>query len=227
MRDVTNQGGVWSQYPRGTSDHSWLCCKCLPSLVCTSLGPLWACFFSISKVDLLAGLPVVRPAYTDPNLSNYVALPEPRARRGTRPLLLQPFATGAVCGPCRGREIATHTFSHYYCLEPGLTPEAFRHDLEAAVAAAARLGPRASQPGISPQSIQRRLLKHLPASGHQQLPRQRGGVDVSEAKRRRPNALAAGPLACSMPTCPYRVPIATTPPFWPGLSRSTSQPVGS
>lgn len=32
-----------------------------------------------------------------------------------------------------GQEIGTHTFSHYYCLEPGQTAEAFKADLAAAI----------------------------------------------------------------------------------------------
>jgi hypothetical protein len=39
-----------------------------------------------------------------------------------------------------GQEIATHTFSHYYCLEEGQSLEHFEADLEAAVAAAAKRG---------------------------------------------------------------------------------------
>jgi peptidoglycan/xylan/chitin deacetylase (PgdA/CDA1 family) len=39
-----------------------------------------------------------------------------------------------------GQEVATHTFSHYYCLEPGQTLEAFRADLRSAVAIAAERG---------------------------------------------------------------------------------------
>jgi peptidoglycan/xylan/chitin deacetylase (PgdA/CDA1 family) len=35
-----------------------------------------------------------------------------------------------------GQEIATHTFSHYYCLEPGQTAETFAADLDSAVALA-------------------------------------------------------------------------------------------
>src|SRR5262249_29605448 len=38
------------------------------------------------------------------------------------------------------QEIGTHTFSHFYCLEEGGDVEAFRADLEAARAVAARLG---------------------------------------------------------------------------------------
>ena len=32
-----------------------------------------------------------------------------------------------------GQEIATHTYSHYYCLEGGQTPEAFKADLELSI----------------------------------------------------------------------------------------------
>jgi peptidoglycan/xylan/chitin deacetylase (PgdA/CDA1 family) len=41
-----------------------------------------------------------------------------------------------------GQEIATHTFSHYYCLEPGQSREAFAADLGAAVGIAAGRGIR-------------------------------------------------------------------------------------
>src|SRR6185437_8811781 len=41
---------------------------------------------------------------------------------------------------CTSQEIATHTFSHYYCLEQGQTPDQFKADLDAAIAAAGRLG---------------------------------------------------------------------------------------
>jgi hypothetical protein len=37
-------------------------------------------------------------------------------------------------GMCPGQEIGTHTFSHYYCLEPGQQPEQFEDDLKAAIA---------------------------------------------------------------------------------------------
>lgn len=39
-----------------------------------------------------------------------------------------------------GQEIGTHTFSHYYCLEPGQTAEAFKADLMAAIDAARARG---------------------------------------------------------------------------------------
>lgn len=39
-----------------------------------------------------------------------------------------------------GQEIGTHTYSHYYCLEPGQTPESFRADLEKSRELAQKLG---------------------------------------------------------------------------------------
>jgi peptidoglycan/xylan/chitin deacetylase (PgdA/CDA1 family) len=40
----------------------------------------------------------------------------------------------------RGQEIASHSFSHYYCLEPGQTEEEFEADLKSAITIAANAG---------------------------------------------------------------------------------------
>lgn len=92
-----------------------------------------------SRPDLLAGLPTQRPAYTDANLSNYVALPELGSDEAADPYYYGRTLLEQI-ERVPGQEIATHTFSHYYCLEPGQTPADFRADLAAAVAAAARRG---------------------------------------------------------------------------------------
>ncbi|MFD0975741.1 polysaccharide deacetylase family protein [Salinimicrobium gaetbulicola] len=39
-----------------------------------------------------------------------------------------------------GQELATHTYSHYYCSEKGQTPEAFKADLEMAISKAREMG---------------------------------------------------------------------------------------
>lgn len=39
-----------------------------------------------------------------------------------------------------GQEIGTHTYSHYYCLEPGQTPDSFKADLKTALALASNFG---------------------------------------------------------------------------------------
>lgn len=95
--------------------------------------------FFESKAELLAALPAVRPAYADSNLSNYQALPELGPDEAADPYYFgHSLLTRIRAVP--GQEVATHTFSHYYCQEPGQTAEDFRHDLFAAVASAAAQG---------------------------------------------------------------------------------------
>lgn len=92
-----------------------------------------------NKADLLAGLPAHRPSYTDANLSNYVALPELGPNEAADPYYYGHELLTQI-SQVPGQEVATHTFSHYYCLEPGQTPEDFRADLTAAVAVASQQG---------------------------------------------------------------------------------------
>ena len=91
------------------------------------------------RADLLAGLPARRPAYTDANLSNYVALPGLGLDEAADPYYYGHDLLAQI-SRVPGQEVATHTFSHYYCLEPGQTPDDFRADLTAAVAVASRQG---------------------------------------------------------------------------------------
>src|SRR3546814_19442015 len=52
-----------------------------------------------------------------------------RPPRSTRTDTLFPYTTLFL-----SQEIATHSYSHYYCLEPGQTDDQFRADLRAATA---------------------------------------------------------------------------------------------
>ena len=91
--------------------------------------------FYATKADLLRGLPAERPAYEDRRLDPYRDLGEIGDSEGDDPfhygasLLRQIAATP-------GQEIATHTFSHFFCLEHGASVPAFNDDLAAAQAAA-------------------------------------------------------------------------------------------
>jgi peptidoglycan/xylan/chitin deacetylase (PgdA/CDA1 family) len=95
--------------------------------------------FFDEKDELLAHLPSLTPRYTDQNLSPYRHVyrigpnekqdPFHYGRSLVRRILQYP-----------GQEIGTHTFSHYFCLEPGQTVDEFRADLRAAHVAARRLG---------------------------------------------------------------------------------------
>lgn len=97
--------------------------------------------FFETKADLLAHLPTVRPQYTDPNLSPYLAMEGVGTDEAHDPYH---FGASLIAQIRRtpGQELATHTFGHYYCLERGQTPEAFCHDLSAAVQVAERQGVR-------------------------------------------------------------------------------------
>lgn len=95
--------------------------------------------FFDSKADLLANLPAEQPRYTNPRLSPYPALAAIGEDEAT-----DPYHYGrALLDRIRavpGQEVASHTFSHYYALERGQTAETFRHDMQAAMRAGARLG---------------------------------------------------------------------------------------
>ncbi len=95
-------------------------------------------FFS-RRSELLRALPTERPQYDDARLSPYAEIGAIGQDENEDPFH---FARGLLeqirSNPAQ--EIATHTFSHYYCLEPTQSIAAFRADLGAAVAAAADFG---------------------------------------------------------------------------------------
>jgi hypothetical protein len=83
--------------------------------------------------------PALRPAYRQAALDPYTeAVGETEEQD---PLHLAGSLVGQLAR-YPGQEIASHTFSHYYCLEPGQDVDAFRADLQAAQAAAATHGLR-------------------------------------------------------------------------------------
>jgi peptidoglycan/xylan/chitin deacetylase (PgdA/CDA1 family) len=86
-----------------------------------------------SKDEMLAYAPRQRPTYENPGLSNYSYLDEVGDSEGRDPYY---FGYGLVkqINGCPGQEIGTHTFSHYYCLEPGQQSEQFEADLKATIA---------------------------------------------------------------------------------------------
>lgn len=86
-----------------------------------------------SKDELLARRPRELPTYADSRLSNYSYLDEVGADERRDPYFFGASLARRIAG-CPGQELGTHTFSHYYTLEPGQSLEQFRSDLEAAVA---------------------------------------------------------------------------------------------
>jgi hypothetical protein len=95
--------------------------------------------FFANKSQMRAGLPDRTPNYKNPRLSPYGEIDEIGHSEETDPYWYgQSLIKGIL--ECPGQEIGTHTFSHFYCLEEGGTPQMLRFDLDAARAAADRLG---------------------------------------------------------------------------------------
>lgn len=95
--------------------------------------------FARNKEELLQYCPKQKPAYTDPRLSPYDDLATVGNDEVADPYhfgysLLKKIQENGH------HEIGTHTFCHYYCLEPGQQLSDFRADLEAAQNIAASWG---------------------------------------------------------------------------------------
>ncbi|HEV7320484.1 MAG TPA: polysaccharide deacetylase family protein [Ensifer sp.] len=106
------------------------------------LGCTWATvgfLFCDDRDELLARLPAIRPSYRNPRLSNYSYLNGVGADESKDPYHFAPSLIRSISRRPR-QEIATHTFSHYYCLEEGHTREALAADLNAAIDVAAAKG---------------------------------------------------------------------------------------
>jgi Polysaccharide deacetylase len=93
--------------------------------------------FASTRSELEAYLPSVRPAYERRELDPYAEhIGEDEL---ADPLHLAGSLVQLVAGTPY-QEIGSHTFSHYYCLEPGQTEEALRADLSSARAIASSCG---------------------------------------------------------------------------------------
>lgn len=95
--------------------------------------------FFQTKQDLLAHVPSVQPTYRRAELSPYPSLHTLGENEQADPYHFAHTLIERIKATPH-QELASHTFSHYFCLEVGQTIEAFRADLQAAVATAAREG---------------------------------------------------------------------------------------
>ena len=95
--------------------------------------------FAKNKRHLLDHLPTRRPQYTNRDLSPYPLVEEIGEDERSDPFHFAPSLLETIAG-VPGQEIASHTFSHFYCLEEGQTEEDFEADLQAAAAIGERFG---------------------------------------------------------------------------------------
>jgi len=105
--------------------------------------------------------PTLLPGYLRAGVSPYCldSLVKENARLFFgRPLVEQILAT-------QGQELATHTFSHFYCNEAGATPAQFAADLACANAIAADMGATVRSIVLPRNQIVEEFLSVLPAAG--------------------------------------------------------------
>ena len=95
-----------------------------------------------SRDEIEAEVPeFLRPAYESERLSSYRLLPGIGDGEREDPLHFAPSLVRLI-RDAPGQEIASHTFSHFYSLEPGAAGEALEADIAAAARAAERRGVR-------------------------------------------------------------------------------------
>jgi hypothetical protein len=103
----------------------------------------WACvglLFARDGDEARQFAPALRPSYVARALSPFEALERKEVDKNPRFYFAPELIAAIRARP--GQEIATHTFSHFYCREPGQTAAELDADLAAAVAIAERHGVR-------------------------------------------------------------------------------------
>ena len=94
--------------------------------------------FAEGRDNCLRFAPQRQPSYRDPKLDPYPLLEKTGRSEKEAPFHYAPSLIREI-GSVAGQEIATHTFSHYCCLEEGQNCDEFREDLLAAKRIARRL----------------------------------------------------------------------------------------
>ncbi len=93
------------------------------------------------KKQLLEAMPELRPTYDNRRLDPYAALDSLGENESSDPFHFG-LSLAHRIAECDGMELASHTFSHYFALEPGQTEEQFAADLDASVRANERVSGR-------------------------------------------------------------------------------------
>jgi hypothetical protein len=119
-----------------------------------------------NKTELLNNIPAIKPDYTDKNLSPYE---HDYLQKLGESYPDDPYHYGShlieLIQNTPDQEIGTHTFSHYYCLEPGQNYDAFNADMKAAVKAAALRGVELKSIIFPRNQINREYLKICKENG--------------------------------------------------------------
>lgn len=96
--------------------------------------------FARNRDDIMDHAPELRPTYDKSALSPYAFIENDLEKdENEAPLYYGRSLLDRILA-AEGQEVACHTFSHYFCLEPGQTLDQFRADLAAANSIAASAG---------------------------------------------------------------------------------------
>lgn len=124
-----------AQYERNLRGDREAVLAMLNAFVEVGIPATWAVvgfLFCDGRDELRSILPAVRPNYRDPHLSPYGDIERIGSDERSAPFHFAPSLIRRIV-EAPGQELATHTLSHYYCLAPGGTLEAFEADLAAAI----------------------------------------------------------------------------------------------
>jgi hypothetical protein len=114
--------------------------------------------FAECREELQQFAPGLLPTYENSRLNPYV---EPLGQdEQDDPLHFAPSLIRAIQS-CPDQEIATHTFSHYYCLEPGQTAAQFNEDLGSACRIAQARGIQVRSIVFPRNQVNRQILEVL------------------------------------------------------------------
>lgn len=89
--------------------------------------------FANSREQVMQFFPDKKPVYNKPKINAYALFEQKLVGKneGDDPFHFAPSLIGQILN-APGQELGSHTFSHYYCLEPEMDQESFGQDLAAA-----------------------------------------------------------------------------------------------
>ena len=121
--------------------------------------------FAQTRDEILDHAPRLRPTYSFRETSPYAFVENGLGRNETEDPLHFGHSLVARIAETEGQEIATHSFSHFCCLEPGHSPEAFAADLAAARGLAEAKGHRIKSIVFARNQMSKPYISRLAAEG--------------------------------------------------------------
>ena len=141
VRDTLDVRGAYRSHLEGARD---IVPRLLEAFVRSGVSATWATvgfLFAESREEALHFAPAERPRYADARLDPYAAIARGEMGDGEHadPLYFAPSLVREIAS-APGQELASHTYSHLYPMEDGVTAAAIEADLRAARSIAAAHG---------------------------------------------------------------------------------------